>query len=142
MISTDYVVQTEKTDQLEEYVKSHHSPWHLDYSWSQEARQLREMAVKSPWLVDAKYVHNYFKTLKIVDKNVSHAEDELRLEARLHFFAPPLAWCLVLVVSSSRSQRKLFAAASVRHLAGHTCAMHTFPVSEYFITILMDFVSF
>lgn len=56
---------------MEEYVGSSKSPWHLDYSWSQEAKELRELAVKSPWLIDDKFVLGYFKTLRIVNKNVS-----------------------------------------------------------------------
>lgn len=67
----DYGANHEKMETLEEYVGSRFSPWHLDYSWSQEARELREIAVKSPWLIDDSFVLNYFKTLRIVDKNVS-----------------------------------------------------------------------
>lgn len=67
----DYGANFEKTETLEEYVGSSKSPWHLDYSWSQEAKELRELAVKSPWLIDDKFVLGYFKTLRIVNKNVS-----------------------------------------------------------------------
>ena len=68
---SDYGARYEKTETLEEYVGSAKSPWHLDYSWSQEAKELRELAVKSPWLIDDKFVLGYFKTLRIVNKNVS-----------------------------------------------------------------------
>ena len=65
------LAQKEKSEALQELVSSHFSPWHLDYSWSEEAKTLREIAVKSPWLIDQQFVLNYFKTLRIVDKNVS-----------------------------------------------------------------------
>lgn len=47
------------------------SPWNLDYSWSNEAKDLREIAVRSPWLIDDKFVLGHFKTLRIVNKDVS-----------------------------------------------------------------------
>ena len=68
---TDFGAQHEKTETLEEYLGSAKSPWSLDYSWSEEAKQLREIAVKSPWLIDDSFVLNHFKTLRIVDKNVT-----------------------------------------------------------------------
>ncbi|ESP04133.1 hypothetical protein LOTGIDRAFT_237548 [Lottia gigantea] len=77
----DYGAETEKTESLQEYVNSKFSPWHLDYSWSEEAKTLREIAVKSPWLIDDRFVLNHFKTLRIVDKNVTEVDD-LLLELR------------------------------------------------------------
>ena len=70
MFYLDYGAQHEKTETLEEYVGSAKSPWYLDYSWSQEAKKLREISVKSPWLIDDNFVLSYFKTLRIVGKNV------------------------------------------------------------------------
>jgi len=48
----------DKSEVLQELVNSPFSPWHLDYSWSEEAKQLREIAVKSPWLIDQNFVLN------------------------------------------------------------------------------------
>ncbi|KAJ8313023.1 LOW QUALITY PROTEIN: hypothetical protein KUTeg_010396 [Tegillarca granosa] len=73
----DYGAEHEKTETLQEYVSRKRSPWHLDYSWSEEAKQLREIAVKSPWLIDDNFVLNYFKTLRIVDKNVTEVDGNL-----------------------------------------------------------------
>ncbi|KAK7475045.1 hypothetical protein BaRGS_00033726 [Batillaria attramentaria] len=69
--------QTERADALEELVGSKSSPWHLDYSWSDEAKELREIAVKSPWLIDNQFVLNHFRTLKIVDKGVTDVDKGL-----------------------------------------------------------------
>ncbi|XP_052800482.1 leucine-rich repeat-containing protein 43-like isoform X7 [Mya arenaria] len=73
----DFGAQHEKTETLQEYVGSARSPWSLDYSWSQEAKKLRELAVKSPWLIDDSFVFNYFKTLRIVNKNVTEIDANL-----------------------------------------------------------------
>lgn len=73
----DFGAQHEKTETLEEYVGSSRSPWHLDYSWSNEAKQLREISVKSPWLIDDKFVLNHFKTLRIVNKDVTEVDANL-----------------------------------------------------------------
>lgn len=73
----DYGARHEKTETLEEYVGSAKSPWHLDYSWSQEAKHLREISVKSPWLIDDSFVLNHFRTLRIVGKNVTYIDSNL-----------------------------------------------------------------
>lgn len=73
----DFGAEHEKTETLQEYVSSKSSPWHLDYSWSEEAKQLREIAVKSPWLIDDNFILGHFKTLRIVDKDVAEVDKEL-----------------------------------------------------------------
>ncbi len=67
----DYGPQHEKTEALSELVSSKRSPWNLDYSWSREAGDLRRIAVRSPWLVDENFILSHFKTLRIVNKEVS-----------------------------------------------------------------------
>ncbi|XP_078335235.1 uncharacterized protein LOC111135443 isoform X4 [Crassostrea virginica] len=73
----DYGADHEKTENLEEHVTSKSSPWHLDYSWSKEAKKLRELAVKSPWLIDDTFILNFFKTLRICDKDVTEVDENL-----------------------------------------------------------------
>ena len=73
---SDYGAQHEKAETLEELVVSKTSPWNLDYSWSNEAKSLREIAVRSPWLIDERFVLSYFKTLRIIDKKV-HTSNHL-----------------------------------------------------------------
>ena len=68
---TDFGAQFEKTETLKELVHTKHSPWNQDYSWSNEAKTLREIAVKSPWLIDDRFILQHFKTLRILDKGVS-----------------------------------------------------------------------
>ncbi len=68
---TDYGAQKEQEEALEELVTSKFSPYSVDYTWSDEAKGLRELAVKSPWLITDDFIHKHFKTLRIVDKNVS-----------------------------------------------------------------------
>lgn len=41
-----------------------------DFAFSDEARQLREQFVKSPWLVDTAFVQSHFRSLYLVDKHV------------------------------------------------------------------------
>ncbi|XP_019925189.3 leucine-rich repeat-containing protein 43 isoform X6 [Magallana gigas] len=73
----DFGADHEKTENLEEHVTSKYSPWHLDYSWSKEAKKLRELAVKSPWLIDDSFILSFFKTLRICDKNVTEVDENL-----------------------------------------------------------------
>ncbi|XP_072044181.1 leucine-rich repeat-containing protein 43-like isoform X2 [Amphiura filiformis] len=73
----DYGANKEQEEALEEFVTSKFSPYSVDYSWSDEAKGLREIAVKSPWLITEDFIHNHFKTLRIVDKNVHHLDTGL-----------------------------------------------------------------
>ena len=60
-----------KTERLTDLMNDKRSLWKLDYSWSDEAKQLREIAVSTPWLVDEEFVLSFFKTLRISDRGVS-----------------------------------------------------------------------
>ena len=40
-------------------------------SFSEEAQALRDLYVRSPWLIDDGLVAKHFRTLKLVDKEVS-----------------------------------------------------------------------
>ena len=40
-------------------------------SFSEEAQALRELYVRSPWLIDDVFVAKHFRTLKLVDKEVT-----------------------------------------------------------------------
>jgi len=55
-----------------EYLKS--GTWDVDTSWSGEARSLQNMAVVEPRKLvgekGAKLIHRYFRSLRMVDKEV------------------------------------------------------------------------
>lgn len=70
VLCLDYGVERETTEILNELVTSKYSPWKVDYSWSEDAKTLREMAVKSPEQIDDEFILKHFKTLKIVDRGV------------------------------------------------------------------------
>lgn len=72
-----YGAEHEKTETLEELVTAKQSPWNIDYSWSDEARRLREIAVQSPWLIDKSFVLQHFKTLRIIDKGVREVDPQI-----------------------------------------------------------------
>ncbi|XP_022085876.1 leucine-rich repeat-containing protein 43-like isoform X2 [Acanthaster planci] len=73
----DYGSSNEQEETLEELISSPFSPYSVDYSWSSEAKQLRDLAVKSPWLINKEFILGHFKSLRIVDKNVSKVDDGL-----------------------------------------------------------------
>lgn len=70
VLCLDYGVERETTEILNELVTSKYSPWKVDYSWSEDAKTLREMAVKSPEQINDEFILKHFKTLKIVDRGV------------------------------------------------------------------------
>ena len=59
---------------LMEYLKS--GTWDVDTSWSEEARSLQNMAVVEPRKLvgekGKKLIHRYFRSLRMVDKEVRH----------------------------------------------------------------------
>ncbi|XP_006818075.2 leucine-rich repeat-containing protein 43-like [Saccoglossus kowalevskii] len=73
----DYGAQQEQEETLEEYFTSKHSPYNVDTSWSNEAKELRDIAVKSPWLIDDKFILKHFKTIRIIDKKVTEVDSDL-----------------------------------------------------------------
>ncbi|KAK2157160.1 hypothetical protein NP493_1901g00010 [Ridgeia piscesae] len=72
----DYGAHHVKTERLTDLMNDKRSLWKLDYSWSDEAKQLREIAVSTPWLVDEEFVLSFFKTLRISDKGVTEIDEE------------------------------------------------------------------
>lgn len=76
-ITKEANAQQEGKERLQELVGSKFSPWFMDYSWSEEAEELRQISVKSPWLIDSQFVLNHFRTLRIVDKGVTEVDDRL-----------------------------------------------------------------
>ena len=46
------------------------APYHVDYSWSNEAKELREIAVLTPEKLNHCFILKHFKSLRIVDKKV------------------------------------------------------------------------
>ena len=73
MCNSDYGIQYEKMDVLQEYLNS--GTWDVDTSWSKEAAQLRSLAVSEPWKINddakgTKFIHHFFKSLRIIDKQV------------------------------------------------------------------------
>ncbi|MGH0147912.1 UNVERIFIED_CONTAM: hypothetical protein FKN15_011205 [Acipenser sinensis] len=69
--------EEEEPASLIEYLSSVHSPWHLSESWGPAADQLRELAVRSPALIDTAFILSYFRSLRIVDKGVSEIGEDL-----------------------------------------------------------------
>lgn len=74
LLFVDYDVNCERTESLSEYVSAKKSPWLMDYSWSREAKALRELAVKSPWLMNRNFILSHFRTLRILDKEVRNIQ--------------------------------------------------------------------
>ncbi|XP_071849641.1 leucine-rich repeat-containing protein 43-like [Apostichopus japonicus] len=73
----NYGSDKEQVETLEELVTSSFSPYSVDYSWSKEAKQLREMAVKSPWLISTEFILQHFQSLRIVDKQVNRIDERM-----------------------------------------------------------------
>ncbi|XP_033901582.3 leucine-rich repeat-containing protein 43-like isoform X3 [Acipenser ruthenus] len=69
--------EEEEPASLIEYLSSVHSPWHLSESWGPAADQLRELAVRSPALIDMAFILSYFRSLRIVDKGVLEIGEDL-----------------------------------------------------------------
>ena len=47
------------------------SPWLQHPDWSSDVHSLRELAIRTPWIVTDEFVWNHFKSLYLVDKCVS-----------------------------------------------------------------------
>jgi len=67
----DYGAQHEMVEALVELATMKRSPWLQDPDWSNDARSLRELAIRTPWIVTDEFVWNHFKSLCLVDHCVS-----------------------------------------------------------------------
>lgn len=67
----------ERVETLLEYATSPLSPWYTDCNWSDEAAELRQIAIKSPQKITAKFICSYFKTLRMRNENVIKIDADL-----------------------------------------------------------------
>ncbi|XP_020138756.2 leucine-rich repeat-containing protein 43 [Microcebus murinus] len=58
-------------------VRSPHSPWALLQDSSAEDRFLRELAIRNPLMLKDSFFYSYFRSLRVVDKEVSHVDKDL-----------------------------------------------------------------
>jgi len=76
MVCGDYGAQHEMVESLVELAMSKQSPWLQDYDWSTDAKSLRELAIRTPWIVNEQFVCNHFKSIRLVDKCVSELSQQ------------------------------------------------------------------
>ncbi|KAE8635144.1 hypothetical protein XENTR_v10002528 [Xenopus tropicalis] len=69
--------EEETLDMLQELLTCSRSPWGLEDSWSCEAQQLRQLAVQSPELITNQLIYSHFRSLRVVDKEVTSVDEQL-----------------------------------------------------------------
>ncbi|XP_004595453.2 leucine-rich repeat-containing protein 43 [Ochotona princeps] len=67
----------ETVEALLDLVRSPHSPWALPGDSSTEDRFLRELAIRDPLLLNDSFFCSYFRTLRVVDKEVTLVDENL-----------------------------------------------------------------
>lgn len=73
--SKNYNLQHEKIEVLKEYLNS--GTWDVDTTWSGEVASLRKLAVSQPSIISKKFICNYFKTLRLISKQITEVGGEL-----------------------------------------------------------------
>ncbi|KAL6465749.1 hypothetical protein MHYP_G00258820 [Metynnis hypsauchen] len=68
---------SEEENALLELLRSPLSPWQEEGSWSPQALALREVAVKTPEILQGNFIYSFFTILRIVDKGVSKIDEGL-----------------------------------------------------------------
>lgn len=101
----DYDAAKSHIETLQEFVSTKHSPWTFDYSWSDEAKSLREIAVKKPELINDSFVHQHFITIRLTDKNIEDVDEQLLKFANLEYLT--LSANYIKNVNSKNLPRKL-----------------------------------
>ncbi|XP_061458526.1 leucine-rich repeat-containing protein 43 isoform X2 [Rhineura floridana] len=67
----------ETAESLTEFLRSLGSPWAFAPDCSPEDQRLRELAVQSPRDIQDSFIFSYFKSLRIVNKNVTEIDADL-----------------------------------------------------------------
>ncbi|XP_051693735.1 leucine-rich repeat-containing protein 43 isoform X2 [Oryctolagus cuniculus] len=69
--------EEETVEALLDLVRSPHSPWALPSGSSTEDQFLRELAIQDPLQLKDSFFYSYFRTLRVVDKEVSLVDKDL-----------------------------------------------------------------
>ncbi|KAM4709357.1 leucine-rich repeat-containing protein 43 [Discoglossus pictus] len=69
--------EEETLDSLNALLTCSLSPWALEDSFSPEAQCLKQLAIKDPGIITDQFIHSYFKSLRVVDKEVSEVDGYL-----------------------------------------------------------------
>ncbi|XP_008416777.1 leucine-rich repeat-containing protein 43 isoform X2 [Poecilia reticulata] len=69
--------RTESPDVLLDLLRYPRSPWTYKDTWSPQASELRELAVREPKRLSKDFILNYFTTIRITGKNVSSVDEGL-----------------------------------------------------------------
>ncbi|XP_040203045.1 leucine-rich repeat-containing protein 43 [Rana temporaria] len=67
----------ESQDHLKDLLNQHGSPWELDDRCNVEAQHIRELAVTRPEVITEQFIHSYFRSLRVVDQEVTEVDDGL-----------------------------------------------------------------
>ncbi|XP_068127714.1 leucine-rich repeat-containing protein 43 isoform X1 [Hyperolius riggenbachi] len=74
-VSTD--PEEDNQDSLKDLLVQHGSPWELDDSCSPEAQHIRDLAVTCPDNITEEFIYSYFRTLRVVDQEITEADADL-----------------------------------------------------------------
>lgn len=67
----------ESTESLTELLKTSGSPWAMPPDCSSEDQHLKELAIQSPSIIQDSFIYSYFKSLRIVNRNVTEIDADL-----------------------------------------------------------------
>lgn len=60
-----------RKEDLLDLIKDKNSPWYINYDWSNEANKIRELYISEINSINLNDIEQYFKTLRLIDRNVS-----------------------------------------------------------------------
>ena len=60
-----------RKEDLLDLIKDKNSPWYINYNWSNEANKIRELYISEIGAINLNNIEQYFKTLRLIDKNVN-----------------------------------------------------------------------
>ncbi|XP_072271949.1 leucine-rich repeat-containing protein 43 isoform X2 [Pyxicephalus adspersus] len=69
--------EEESQDDLKDLLLQHGSPWQLDDDRSLETQHIRVLAVTCPELITEQFIYSYFRSLRVVDQEVTDVDDGL-----------------------------------------------------------------
>ncbi|XP_063820539.1 leucine-rich repeat-containing protein 43 isoform X2 [Pseudophryne corroboree] len=67
----------ERPDTLTDLLTRRHSPWELDENRSPGSQHIRELAAKFPELITEHFINSYFRSLRVVDQEVTEVDVKL-----------------------------------------------------------------
>ncbi|XP_063712618.1 leucine-rich repeat-containing protein 43-like isoform X7 [Symsagittifera roscoffensis] len=75
--TTEYGSEKDHVETLNQLITNFKSPWYSESEWSEELPSLKKLAITDPHKLTPDFLQKTFRTLRLIDKNVTNIDEKL-----------------------------------------------------------------